>query len=264
MTNWTTTKILGVVLLLNIGIAWALHRFPATRPAGLYSAAARPAEQRSVQPTPAPKPDWERVSAPGWRPINPGTAANVENTNPPADEEAVLSRLRAWAGQDPESALAWGEQQPDNRERNEVLTDACFQIARTDPRRAVMLAEQLHLNPDAVVENLAQQWAARDLTAAYDWIAAQPADAQRDALVTGLTFIWSQSEPLNAAQFVVQQMAPGPAQDEAVMMVLHQWALADRAGAGAWVQQFPESPLRNRALNELAGLAQYAGPGPAN
>jgi hypothetical protein len=241
-----------------------LHLFPASKPAGISSDIPLQADHRPSQPPPAQNPGWESSLAPVRHPINPFPAGNVETTNPPASEEAVLTRLREWAGKDPESALAWGQQQPDNQERNEVLADACFQIARTDPRRAVMLAEQFHLNPDAVVENLVQQWAAKDLTAAYGWIAAQPADGQRNALATGLTFIWSQSEPLNAAQFVVQQMEPGPAQDEAIIMVLHQWALADRAAAGAWAQQFPESPLRNRALNELAGLAQYAGPGPAN
>jgi hypothetical protein len=262
MTNETTTKIFGVVLLLNIGIAGAWHWFPAAQPAGF--AASLPAPPRPSQPPPIQNPGYESSPAPVWRPINPYPSGIVENTNRAASEEAVLTRLREWAGKDPESALAWGGQQPDNQERKEVLADACFQIARTDPRRAVMLAEQFHLNPEAVVENLVQQWAAKDLTAAYNWIAAQPADAQRNALVTGLTFVWSQSEPLNAAQFVVQQMAPGPAQDEAIIMVLHQWALTDRAAAEAWVQQFPESPLRNRALNELAGLAQYASPGPAN
>jgi hypothetical protein len=264
MSDKNTTKILGVVLFLNIGIACALHLFPASKPASFFPDTAIQADDATSQPPPAQHSSWESGPVTFRHPINPFPAGNVETTNPPASEEAVLTRLREWAGKDPESALAWGEQQPDNPERNEVLADACFQIARTDPRRAVMLAEQFHLNPDAVVENLAQQWAAKDLTAAYGWIAAQPADGQRNALVTGLTFIWSQSEPLNAAQFVVQQMAPGPAQDEAIIMVLHQWALADRTAAGAWVEQFPESPLRNRALNELAGLAQYAGPGPAN
>ena len=173
------------------------------------------------------------------------------------NENEILSKLRDLASKDPEAALIWGQQQTNNAERNEALTDACFQIAKTDPNRAVVLAEQFSLNNDAVLNNLAKQWAGTDLMTAYNWIAAQPSGNQRDALVTGMTFIWSQTEPANAAQFVTLQMSPGSAQDEAILMVLHQWALVDPTGAGAWAQQFPESPLRDRALNELSGIARY-------
>jgi hypothetical protein len=180
-----------------------------------------------------------------------------EILNSTTNEEEILSELRDWARKDPETALIWGQQQTNSSERTEVLTDACFQIAQADPERAVILAEQLNLSKDVVLENLAQQWAAKDLTMAYNWIMAQPAGDQRDALATGIAFVWSQTEPVNAALFVAQQIPPGPVQDEAAIMVLHQWALVDSTGASAWAQQFPENPLRNRALNELSGMAQY-------
>lgn len=180
-----------------------------------------------------------------------------EILNLSTNEDDVLNRLRNWARKDPEAALIWGQQQTNDAERSEALTDACFQIAEVNPARALVLAEQFNLSKDAVLENLAQQWAAKDLRAAYNWIMMQPTDDRRNALVAGMAFIWSQTEPAEAAQFVAQQMSPGYAQDEAVMMVLHQWALADSTGAGAWVQQFPESPLRVQALNELSGIEQY-------
>jgi hypothetical protein len=168
-----------------------------------------------------------------------------------------LDELREWARRDPESALAWGKQQTNTLERDEALTAACFQMVQSDPARAVTLAEEFQLNNDAVLDNLAQQWAAKDLTTAYNWILTQPAGDQRNALATGMAFVWSQTAPGDAAQFVAEQIPPGSAQDEAAMMVLHQWALADSAAANAWVQQFPEDPFRNRALNELASIAEY-------
>jgi hypothetical protein len=189
--------------------------------------------------------------------MEPLPESGDEILNSATNEDQVLDELRGWARKDPEAALIWGQQQTNNVERNEALTDACFQIAQTDPKRAVVLAEQFNLSNDGVLQNLAQQWAAKDLTTAYNWILTQPAGDQRDALATGMTFIWSQTEPSGAAQFVTQQMSPGSTQDEAVMMVLHQWALVDLTGAGAWVRQFPEGSLRNRALNELSGIARY-------
>jgi hypothetical protein len=67
----------------------------------------------------------------------------------------------------------------------------------------------------------------------------------------------SESSPTDAASFVVGEMQAGPAQDEAAMAVLHQWALRDFTGASAWVNEFPEGNMRERAIRELKGLASY-------
>ena len=174
-------------------------------------------------------------------------------------ENNFIGEVRDWARKDPEAALAWAQQQPDSDDaRKEALIDACFQIAQTDPERAVTLAEHFNLDRGVVLTNLAQQWATKDLAAAYDWIAKQSDDDQRNALGTGLTLVWSKTDPAAAAQFVVQRMTPGLAQDSAIIMVVHQWALIDQSGAAAWVGEFPEGPLRDTALNELANLASQS------
>lgn len=173
-------------------------------------------------------------------------------------EGNFFGEIRDWARKDPEAALAWGQLQPGTDPvREEALTDACFQIAQTDPKRAVVLAGGFKLNRDSVLQPLAQQWAAQDLPAACRWVAEQPDDDQRNALATGVTFIWSQTEPASAAQYVLDQMTPGSSQDAAVLMVLHQWATRDTAGAAAWVEQFSPGPMRDLAMNELAGIARH-------
>lgn len=176
-----------------------------------------------------------------------------------ADTEAnFFGEVRDWARKDPEAALAWAQLQPGTDPiREEALTDACFQIAQSDPKRAVMLAGQFKLNRDSVLQPLAQQWAAQDLPTACAWVAEQQDDDQRNALATGVTFIWSQTEPASAAQYVLNQMTPGSSQDAAVLMVLHQWATKDPAAAAAWVEQFPPGPMREMASDELAGLARH-------
>lgn len=171
-------------------------------------------------------------------------------------ERSFLGEIRDWARTNPEAALAWAQEQPDGDEaRQEALTDVCFRIAETDPKRAVMLAEQFKLSRDAVLQNLARQWAAKDLRSASQWIAEQTDDDQRNALVTGVTFVWSQTAPAEAAGFVAEQMTPGSARDAAVMMVIHQWARVDSGAATTWISRFPAGPLRDRALEELASLA---------
>ena len=179
-------------------------------------------------------------------------------------EGNFFGEIRDWARKDPEAALAWAQLQPGtDPARDEALTDACFQIAQSDPKRAVVLAGQFKLNRDSVLQPLAQQWAAKDLPTACSWVAEQVDDDQRNALATGVTYIWSQTEPASAAQYVLNQMTPGSAQDAAVLMVLHQWATKDAPGAAAWVEQFSAGPMRDLALNELAGIARHqqeAGP----
>ncbi len=172
-------------------------------------------------------------------------------------EGNFFGEIRDWARKEPEAALAWAQLQPGTDPvREEALMDACFQIAQSDPQRAVMLAGKFKLNRDSVLQPLAQQWAAKDLPGACKWVAEQPDDDERNALATGVTFIWSQTEPASAAQYVLDQMTPGSSQDAAVLMVLHQWATKDTASATAWVEQFSPGPMRDQALNELAGIAR--------
>jgi hypothetical protein len=184
-----------------------------------------------------------------------------EDTNEIAQQEIfrLLRELRDLAAKNPEDALAAVMKLPEGDERNQALAAVCQGLADTDPADAVELAQNLQLDkqPGALLENLVQQWAKTDLSSALDWVNSQAAGEERDGLMLRVAYVTAQSDPAHAAQFVAGQMPPGPAQDEAAIMVLHQWAVLDSTGASAWAQQFPESPLRNRALNELSGVAQY-------
>jgi len=170
-----------------------------------------------------------------------------------------LEELKRWVRLDPKAALAWAMNETDDALRREVLVEASFQMAQADPAQAVALAERFDLGQGsgAVLENLAQQWADTDLPAAYSWALGQPAGEQRDELVGRVAFVWSRSEPAEAARLVAEQIPPGPVQTEAAMSVLHQWGQLDFAAANVWAEQFPENSIRERARNELAGIALY-------
>lgn len=73
-----------------------------------------------------------------------------------------------------------------------------------------------------------------------------------------LAYVQSQNEPAAAANLVLEQIPPGPIQEEAAITVLHQWGGRDLASATAWADQFPPGTLRDRAEAELRGLAAYA------
>ncbi len=258
MTDRTTKKIFGLLLLSSIVLISGFRLLSLVKRVELPADKnTQPDKRMAGIRESSTKSIGETGSQSESKPLGVLPERGDEAVNSAPTPTDVCDELRDLAKKDPESVLVWGQHQANETERKEALTDACFQIAQTDPKRALTLAENFQLNNDAVLNNIAQQWAAKDLTTAYNWIIHQPAGDQRDALLTGMTFVWSEIEPASAAQLILQQMQPGPSQDEAVMMVLHQWALVDPSSAGSWVQQFPESLLRHRALNELAGLAQY-------
>jgi len=174
-------------------------------------------------------------------------------------DDAMLCVARSWTVLDRQAAENWATQLPDSNDRDAMLTSVCFQVAEKDPRQAVIMAAQHNLEnlPGSVMENLTQQWAARDFSGALSWIGEFPAGEQRDNMYARLALVQAQTSPMAAAQMVVQQIPPGPIQDEAAMSVVNQWATRDLAGATAWVKQFPPGPLRERAERELSGIAAY-------
>lgn len=169
---------------------------------------------------------------------------------------ALMTRLRDWAAKDLDGALAWCLNLPAGDERNQALQALCFALAQSDPAHAVEMAQTLQ-QPEDVLENLVQQWAASDVASVLAWANNQPAGDQRDQLMQRVSYVLAQTDPADAAGLVAEQIPPGPAHDEAVMTVVHQWGNQNLPAAAAWVQTFPDGALKARATEELEGLVQY-------
>jgi hypothetical protein len=144
---------------------------------------------------------------------------------------------------------------PSREQQDEALARICYEWAGFDPRAAVENAIEWELDEvPGLIGNLAQQWASADINAARDWTKLQPRGEVRSELVTRIGFVMSQDDPRAAAGYVLEELEAGEAQTEAVISVLHQWALQDPASASSWVGTFPTGSLRERALQELAGI----------
>jgi len=187
------------------------------------------------------------------------TATDDGNEKAEQEKYRLLRELRELAVKDPETALAGAMKLPVGDERNQALAAVCAGLAQTDPADAVKTAQTLHLDeqPGAILENLVQQWAATDMTSALAWADSQPAGDQRDGLTTRVAYVMSQTDPASAANLVFNQIPSGPAQDEAVMTVLNQWANQNLVAASVWVKGFPEGPLQERAVNEIQGIMNH-------
>jgi hypothetical protein len=193
--------------------------------------------------------------------IDPLAAARFAETNSLGDShDQLLHRVaQLWAATDSSAAMNWAATLSNAGERDAILTDVCLQVAERDPAEAVRMRAQ-HIadeQPNPGLEVLAQRWAEKDFSAALDWALSRATGGQRDQLIARLAFVQSQTSPLEAATLVAEKIPPGVAQTEAAMTVLHQWASRDLAAAEEWIERFPESDLRTRAVSELEGLAKY-------
>ncbi|MCW1913607.1 hypothetical protein OJ996_08475 [Luteolibacter sp. GHJ8] len=170
-----------------------------------------------------------------------------------------MIELREQAEQDPPAAWATALEWPERNggERDQALAEVCFGIAARDPQGAIERARSVGLDRQsgALEERLVQQWAAADAASALAWLLKEPADESRDKLMLRVTYVLSQTDPVAAAKLALEKMPPGPAQDEAVMIVVGLWARRDLPAARTWVEEFPDSPLQARAAGELESIA---------
>jgi hypothetical protein len=176
---------------------------------------------------------------------------------PAGDWDETLREMRHSAAGDLDSALGWAQSQADPERREQALETVCFAVAADDPARAVQLAQTFHLEqrPGNILENLVQLWAEVDFMPALNWAIRQPANEARDHYLTRVALVCAKAVPLEAARLVTEKISAGPAQTEAVVIVVHQWANQDLTAAATWVGYFPDGPLRDRAIGELTGAA---------
>ena len=139
------------------------------------------------------------------------------------------------------------------------LERQCLTLAEHDPLAAIELALKHNLTADdpGLLTSLLMQWATRDFDAAYEWTKTQEAGAWRDNTMAHLGYLRAQTDPLAAARLVVADISVGRARDEAIISVVHQWALRDAEAAGLWAGALADEALRQRATAEVAGIAAH-------
>jgi hypothetical protein len=133
----------------------------------------------------------------------------------------------------------------------------CLALAEHDPLGAMKmaLAHRLVAVDSGLLASLMARWATQDFDGAYAWMKAREPGPWRDDMLARLAYLRAQADPLAAARLVVADMSSGHARDEAIISVLHQWALQDVEAAGLWAQSLAGDALRQRAAAEVEGVA---------
>lgn len=167
-------------------------------------------------------------------------------------EEATALLLDHWAEADAIAAAEWCARLDSGEKRSPWLVRVSNKLAKRDPAAAMAMLEEHHLAADpAATGTVLHHWARRDPDAAAEWISRQADEELRDASWNRIALSLSESDPAKAATLAAENISGEVQQEEAVISVLHQWILRDRKAAAAWVDLFPEGPLRQRAEEEF-------------
>lgn len=171
--------------------------------------------------------------------------------------EILRTVAQTWASLDPESAVKWAGQLQNSDEQTLELSYVCNELSVKDPARAAQIVNQWTLgeHKEAVLQNIAQQWAAQNFDDAKTWAIAEPASELRNVLLARIACVRSTTAPMEAVQLIADQIPDSPIQTEALMSVIYQWGTRDLPGAIAWVNLLPSGPLRERADRQLSTIA---------
>jgi hypothetical protein len=213
-------------------------------PANVAMAASSPAvSEKPISAAPSPS----ALSRPDSSDVTESSTSDFARLSDP-------DRIRALAREDPAEAILSLASTPPGEKRDAMLEIVCAEIAQFDPAEAVALVNRFSGQNPLLLENLVHQWAAQNGTAAEANATALPAGELRNRLLSRVAVARAKNRPAEAATLVLAQIEPGEIQHEALIAVLHEWASQDFAPASAWVSRFPAGPLRDRAIDELAGI----------
>jgi len=190
-----------------------------------------------------------------WVELDPAAAIDwvAQQGDTDVRQELVDVAAIAWSQQDLPSALAWVEALPEGGAKPQALADLGYEVARTDPVSAMEIATQLPASDSAngLFLHALSQCASADPGTSRQLALALAPGPLRDQALTIVATVQAKEDGDGAARFAVENISPGPDLDRAVMGVVQLWAQNDLPDVSAWVQTFPDSPIRDQAVQSL-------------
>ena len=263
LTRWIGTD-------REAALQWTLSRPPSAQRGSLIARVAAaaaedsPAEMLALAETLEPK---ERLQVAGtvlgvWAKSDPRAA--ISALEEMADRRLTgafqLSLVQAWSRSDPLAAFEWARTQPTSSDRTRSLAITLEEIAESDPREALGLAEDLDAGVRSnAIENVLRHWGRDDARAAtawldasqhkthgtvaavirayaeldaqeaFDWLQAQPVEVQRQSASVIVAHLAEES-PQAALEMIDDIDDPNTA-SHASSQLVYRWAQHDPRAA---------------------------------
>jgi hypothetical protein len=189
-----------------------------------------------------------------WARTNPFAAWNWLETYQPDNQAAFLALLKQIGIYQPQTALDLAETMA---KANPTMKKDVYQAALKgmaqggDYESAGFLIDYLDDQEgikQALISQLAGDWAAYEPAAALHWLMTQP--AQLTAPAKGrLGAVWAETDPANATQFALQS-APD-IRAEMLEQSFSLWLAEDTANAAVWLDSQPTSPSLDPLIRQL-------------
>jgi hypothetical protein len=187
--------------------------------------------------------------------------------NDPATRRSALQAVAAVAAeQNLATATNWMGVLEREEDRQTVFQSIAYEAMRSDPMMALGLAAALapSNDRDELLMQAARQWASADPYAAAAWVDKLPDETLRDQLLAAVFVADAKVDGEGAGANISKHLAAGPEQDRAAVAVVQRWGQSAPESAAAWVEQFPETPVKAAAIENLAAVWREQNPEAAN
>jgi len=200
----------------------------------------------------------DELSLRQWEQQDPAAAAGWIATLPEGvvSAEALQQIAASWANVDLPAALAWCSALPEGVRKEAATLSLAYEAARTDPIAALSAASTLPPTPerDSLLIHAVSQWAGTDSGAVRSWAETVPDANLRQHLLAAVAVALTDQNANAAATLAATALTPGEEQDRTVVAIIQRWAQTSPQDAASWVAQFPETPARAAATENLVAL----------
>lgn len=194
-------------------------------------------------------------------------------------DEMLAAAAASWARQDANAAVAWARELPEGELRRRMVTSVGFEIAQTNPDRALEVAELLPAGRERwlLTGAVAQTWVVKDPQAAFAWAKDLPAGEAREAAYAGFDTglglpakrriagapntrggtsrtrggtgagALVRDGDLPSFELWVRGQPPTMSREEAILEYVRQRGAAEPRAIGQWLTTLPSGATRDRA-----------------
>ena len=160
----------------------------------------------------------------------------------------------AWADTDYVAAWAWANSLPEGESKQKALMAAAYEESRFDPKTVLAATSTLpsSADRDRLLAYAVSQWTSSDPAAAKLWVEKLSNPTLRQMLGASAVVALADSDGAGAANLAAEFLDSGPEQDRVAVAVVQRWAQNVPLSAAQWIIQFPDTPVREEALQALA------------